>query len=355
MIVNSDERQWSWIDEGLNSFLQTLTEAEWQKYYPSRADPRKIGTYMRSSNQVPIMTNSESILQFGPNAYAKPAVGLAILRETIMGREIFDEAFQEFSQRWMFKRPEPSDFFRTMEDAAGIDLDWFWRSWFYTTNHVDLAVTGITRYVIDDGDPEDKSKREKTEDKEYKKNSVTDQRNSNLPKYVNENKGLHDFYDKLKRFKISDDDRKSFADSLADLTPEQRKLLKTKQDFQVVSFENKGGVIMPILVELHFEEGKPQKINLPAEMWKKNSRNVKRLFVTKRPIVKVVLDSGQQTADTDLTNNVWPPEIEKNRFEPGPKKESSNPMRVNREKKEKEQKKKEEAKSKKKSTKVTEK
>ena len=355
MIVNSDERQWSWMDEGLNSFLQTLTEAEWQKYYPSRADPRKIGTYMRSSNQVPIMTNSESILQFGPNAYAKPAVGLTILRETIMGREIFDEAFQEFSKRWMFKRPEPSDFFRTMEDAAGIDLDWFWRSWFYTTNHVDLAVTGITRYVIDDGDPEDKSKREKTEDKEYKKNSLTDQRNSNLPKYVNENKGLYDFYDKLKRFKISDDDRKSFADSLADLTPEQRKLLKTKQDFQVVSFENKGGVIMPILVELHFEEGKPQKINLPAEMWKKNSRNVKRLFVTKRPIVKVVLDSGQQTADTNLTNNVWPPEIEEDRFKPGPKKESSNPMRVNREKKEKEQKKQEEAKSKKKSTKVTEK
>ena len=337
MIVNSDERQWSWMDEGLCSFLQTVTESEWQKGYPSRADPRKIVSYMSSGGQMPIMTNSESILQFGPNAYSKPATGLLILRETIMGREVFDEAFQEYSHRWMFKRPEPSDFFRTMEDAAGIDLDWFWRSWFYTTQKVDIAVTGITRYVIDDGDPEAKAKRDKKENDEHQANNLPDQRNKKMPKYVDDKKDLRDFYDKLKRFKVTDEDRKSFADSLAKLTPAERKLLKTKEDFQVVTFENKGGVIMPILVELHFKDGKPQKIKLPAEMWKKNSRIVKRLFITKTPIVKVVLDSGQETADANLTNNVWPPEIEENRFKPGPdEKDERNPMRDAKEKKKKE-------------------
>ncbi|MDB4353851.1 M1 family metallopeptidase, partial [Akkermansiaceae bacterium] len=341
MIVNSDERQWSWMDEGLNTFLQTVAQSEWQKNYPSRADPRKIGGYMKSSGQMPIMTNSESILQFGANSYAKPAVGLNILRETIMGREIFDEAFKEYSRRWMFKRPEPSDFFRSMEDAAGIDLDWFWHSWFYTTKHVDLAVTGVTRYAIDDGNPENKARREKDEDKELRENSITDQRNKGIPKYVDNKKELIDFYDKLKRFKVTDEDRKSFADSLATLTPEQRKLLKTKRDFQVVTFENKGGVIMPILVELHFESGKPQKINLPAEMWKKNSQQVKRLFITKKPIVKVVLDSSQVTADTNLANNTWPPDIQETLFNPKPAEKSENPMRAAREKKEQERKEKE--------------
>ncbi len=334
MIVNSDERQWSWMDEGLTTFLQTVTESEWQRHYPSRADPRKIGSYMTSSNQMPIMTNSESILQFGPNAYAKPATGLTILRETIMGREAFDDAFQEFSRRWMFKRPEPADFFRTMEDAAGIDLDWFWRSWFYTTQHVDIAVTDITHYALDNGNPDEKAKRDQKKDKEFKDDSLTHQQNKKMDKYLDDKKHLRDFYDKLKRFKVSDEDRKSFADSLGKLSASERKLLKTKNDFQVVTFENKGGVIMPILAELHFEKGKPQKVQLPAEMWKKNSRLVKRLFITKQPIVKVVLDSGKQTADTNSKNNVWPPEIGEKSFKPGPeKKRDLNPMQKSQAKK----------------------
>ncbi len=147
MIVNSDERQWTWMDEGLNTFLQFLAEQAWEEGYPSRRGHAvKITSYMKSDNQVPIMTNSESILQFGNNAYGKPATALNILRETIMGRELFDFAFKEYAQRWKFKRPTPADFFRTMEDASAVDLDWFWRGWFYTTDHVDLAIDNIYLY-----------------------------------------------------------------------------------------------------------------------------------------------------------------------------------------------------------------
>ncbi|MGJ8694751.1 MAG: M1 family metallopeptidase [Verrucomicrobiaceae bacterium] len=334
MIVNSDERQWSWMDEGLNTFLQMLTEQEWREDYPSRADPRKITGYMKSANQRPIMTNSESILQFGANAYAKPAVGLSILRETIMGREIFDDAFQEFSKRWMFKRPEPSDFFRTMEDAAGIDLDWFWHSWFYTTRHVDLAVTDITRYQLSDGNPKTATKDKKEEDRQYKEDSVTSRRNKGIPKYVEANKELRDFYDKLDRFELTKEDRDAFKKKIADLKPSERALLKSKKEFQVVTFENLGGVIMPILVELEFKGGKTQSLSLPAEIWKKNHRKVKRLFITKSPIISVTVDPGNRTADIRTRNNTWPPKVNETDFTPTPKKEESNPMREAREKKE---------------------
>ncbi|MEO1535148.1 MAG: M1 family metallopeptidase, partial [Planctomycetota bacterium] len=154
MIVNSDERQWTWMDEGVNTFLQFLTEQEWEDNYPSRrGEPQDITGYMASQRQVPIMTNSESIQQFGANAYAKPATALNILRESVMGREAFDYAFKTYAERWKFKRPEPADLFRTMEDASGVDLDWFWRAWFYTTDHSDLAILGATRYTIDTRDP----------------------------------------------------------------------------------------------------------------------------------------------------------------------------------------------------------
>ena len=155
MIVNSDERHWTWMDEGLNSFTQFLAEPEWEKNYPSRrGEPQKITDYMLTENQVPIMTNSESLLQFGNNAYGKPATALNILRETILGRELFDFAFKEYARRWKFKRPEPADFFRTMEDARGIDLDWFWRGWFYTTDHVDISIENVRLYQINTQNPD---------------------------------------------------------------------------------------------------------------------------------------------------------------------------------------------------------
>ncbi|MBC7663243.1 MAG: M1 family metallopeptidase, partial [Caulobacter sp.] len=177
MIVNSDERQWTWMDEGINSFVQYLAEQAWEENYPrSRSEPRAIVDYMRSKNQVPIMTNSESLLQFGNNAYAKPATALNVLRETVLGRELFDFAFREYAQRWKFKRPTPSDFFRTMEDASGTDLDWFWRGWFYTTDAVDVSVDGITEYGVSSKNPETEKAWKKAQ-KDLEPVSLTDQRN----------------------------------------------------------------------------------------------------------------------------------------------------------------------------------
>lgn len=337
MIVNSDERQWSWMDEGLNSFLQMLAEQEWREHYPSRGTPKSIIGYMRGGSQQPIMTNSESITQFGPNAYSKPAAGLSILRETILGRELFDDAFREYSTRWMFKSPEPSDFFRTMEDAAGKDLDWFWRSWFYTTDNVDIAVTGISRHVLDQKDPRDEAKRDKEADKKNRAEDYIAEQNKDLPKYVEEIEGLKDFYDKKKKNKASKEEIEKFEKMIAELKPRERKLLKTKKAFTVVNFENRGGVIMPLIVELHLEGGKTREEIVPAEIWKLNSRSVSKLFVTNKPVTKVVVDPGMRTADVNFGNNTWPPEIPEERFNLTPEDKSfNNEMKRDREKKEKE-------------------
>jgi hypothetical protein len=337
MIVNSDERQWSWMDEGLNSFLQMLAEQEWRENYPSRGTPKSIIGYMRGGGQEPIMTNSEHITQFGANAYSKPAAGLSILRETILGRELFDEAFREYSTRWMFKSPEPSDFFRTMEDAAGVDLDWFWRSWFYTTNNVDIAVTGITRHLLDDKDPRDEAQRKKEASDQSRSENIVSERNKEIPKYVEENEGLKDFYDEPKKHKATEDEVKKFDEMIADLKPRERKLLKTTKSFTVVDFENRGGVIMPLLVELHLEGGKKQEEVIAAEIWKLDSQRVSKLFVTTKPVIKVVIDPGKQTADVNTTNNIWPPEVKEESFTLNPENKSfDNPMKEDRAKKERE-------------------
>ena len=341
MIVNSDERQWSWMDEGLNSFIQMLAEQEWRHNYPSSPTPRKIIRYMTSDKQRPIMTNSESILQFGPNAYSKPATGLSILRETILGREIFDDAFKEFSTRWMFKSPEPADFFRTMEDAAGIDLDWFWRSWFYTTEHVDISVTGFTRHTLDLQDPDEKMEDREKEKKESDKKNIVAERNRDIPKYVNENEGLKDFYDKKKEPKVSESDREKYKKMLVDLKPQEKKLLRTNKHLTVVNFENKGGAIMPILVQLHFRNGKKESHKIPAEIWKKNHEAVSKLFVTRYPVERVLIDPTEQTADANQENNVWPPQIKEESFTLERKNKSfNNDMKRAREKKAAEDKKK---------------
>ena len=310
MIVNSDERQWSWMDEGLNSFLQMLAEQEWRHNYPSRGTPRSIIGYMTSQSQRPIMTNSESILQFGPNAYSKPAAGLSILRETILGREIFDDAFKEFSTRWMFKSPEPADFFRTMEDAAGVDLDWFWHSWFYTNKHVDIGITGFTRHVLDRQDPEDKLEKERKAREESEKKNVVAQGNRKIPKYVDQNKGLKDFYDKKEEPKVTEKEWEKYRKMLDDLKPRERRLLRTKKHLTVANFSNLGGVIMPLVVELELKNGRKEKHTVPAEIWKKDHKAVSKLFITGSEVTAIRLDPLEETADANKKNNVWPPEIE---------------------------------------------
>ncbi len=216
MIINSDERQWTWMDEGLNTFVQYLTEQEWERGYPSRRGPAyKIADYMRGdkSNISPIMTNSESIRQFGNNAYGKPATALNILRETIMGRELLDYAFKTYCERWKFKHPTPADFFRTMEDASAVDLDWFWRGWFFSTDHVDIALSNVKLFQLNTQNPEvEKSfSRNQYENRDV---HIGETRNkTQIKETINEkDENLDDFYGKRDVFKVDALDLKEYQD-----------------------------------------------------------------------------------------------------------------------------------------------
>ncbi len=316
MIVNSDERQWTWMDEGLNTFLQYLAEQEWEKEYPSRrGDPEKIVPYMRGGNQRPIMTGSEEILQFGNNAYSKPATALNILRETILGRELFDFAFREYARRWKFKRPTPSDFFRTMEDASGVDLDWFWRGWFYGTDHVDIAITDLQLFQIDDGDPDKNAERERKKRDDLEP-TLTKTRNKNLPVRISSHLQLSDFYNSndYDEHAVDEDARKSYQKFLDGLEPKQRALLRRSTNFYVATFKNLGGLVMPIIVRVHYNDNTFESLRIPAEIWRYNSKEVKKLFITDKEIVRIQLDPQRETADTQKSNNQWPPKIETNRF-----------------------------------------
>ena len=315
MIVNSDERQWTWMDEGLNTFLQYLTEQEWEPNYPSRrGEPQNIVGYMASPNQVPIMTNSESLLQFGANAYAKPATALNILRETVMGRELFDYAFKEYANRWKFKRPMPADFFRTMEDASGIDLDWFWRGWFYSTDHVDLKITGVTRMNVDTGYPETE-KNLKKEDRANEPLTFSKERNQDLPAYVDSFENLKDFYNSFDELDVTEQDRQKYERYIKRLEDNDEELLAEARNFYLVGFENVGGLVMPLIVELTYEDGSKETRRFPVEVWNKNNERINKLVITEKEVVSMTLDPRLETADVDLDNNFFPPRISKSRFQ----------------------------------------
>ncbi len=315
MIVNSDERQWSWMDEGLNTFLQYLAEQEWEENYPSqRGEPELIVPYMQSTNQVPIMTNSDSIIQFGPNAYSKPATALNILRETILGRELFDFAFKEYSRRWKFKRPMPADFFRTMEDASARDLDWFWRGWFYTTDHCDIALDRVEAFVLDQRTP-DETAAEAKEKKEARLPSLSQQRNRELPKRADEFPELKDFYNEYDPAAVTDEQRKSYEKSLGELSEKDREMLASTDRFYRISFKNVGGLIMPIILLITYEDGSTQEIRLPAEIWRVDSNACDTLVISEQPIAKIELDPYRETADINRDNNYFPTVFEPTRFQ----------------------------------------
>ncbi len=319
MTVNSDERQWTWMDEGLNTFLQFLAEREWEDDYPSRrGDPANITGYMLSQNQVPIMTNSESVLQLGNNAYGKPATALTILRETVMGRDLFDFAFKEYSERWMFKRPTPSDFFRTLEDASAVDLDWFWRGWFYSTDHVDIALSDIREYSISTQDPEIEFPIQREEEAEEPV-SLTQIRNSDLPKRVEAFPELEDFYNENDEFTVSNADRNeytSFRESLEDW--ELELLDQSIAEGLLVyflDFENIGGLVMPLPLRIEYANGETEDMMLPAEIWRRSPHQVTRMVLSNQAIVAVELDPLLQIADTDRNNNRIPQQIQRSRIE----------------------------------------
>ena len=326
MIVNSDERQWTWMDEGLNTFLQYLAEQEWEENYPSRSgEPRGIAGYMTSASQVPIMSNSESILQFGNNAYRKPAAALNILRETILGRDLFDFAFREYSRRWMFKRPQPADLFRTLEDASGTDLDWFWRGWFYTTDYVDIAVEDFRRFDLDTMDPVINKARARREREESPK-SISEIRNQNLPRRLDNHPELADFYNDFDDFKVTEKDRKAYEELLQSLEEAERDLLKTDAFFYLLKLRNLGGLVMPVIVKIQYADGSQEIRRYPAELWRRNGQVVSKLLVLDRQAVQVELDPHLQTADADRDNNYFPRRIEKERFRLKKNKSASNPM-----------------------------
>ncbi len=317
MIINSDERQWTWMDEGLNTFVQYLAEKEFDRHYPtSRGAPRKITDYMGGdpARISPIMTNSEHIFQFGPNAYGKPATALNILRETVMGRDLFDYAFKEYSRRWAFKRPTPADLFRTMEDASSVDLDWFWRGWFYTNDHVDLALTNIDWYEISSGDPEiEKAIERAREAAEPMDLSLERDRTFIAETRLEAKPELHDHYTTVDPHNVLEIERRDYRDYIADLDKDERALLASGQHFYRLHFENIGGLVMPLIVEFEYADGSTDVRRVPAEIWGDGSNEVSKVFVTPSEAVRITLDPFLETADTDLDNNAWPRKLQSTR------------------------------------------
>lgn len=311
MIINSDERQWSWMDEGLNTFVQYLTEQEFDNNYPSSRGPaHKIAPYMRlpKDELEPIMTNSENIVNFGPNAYSKPATALNILRETVMGRELFDFAFKTYAKRWAFHHPEPADFFRTMEDASAVDLDWFWRGWFFGIDPVDISIDTVKWYKIDATKNELAFKKESFKHLGMTRNAA----DKSISFAVDQDTSLRDFY----YFnRSSDDDEAMFRRAMRGENQEPAKAdkqtdsLKAKwadKNFYELSFSNVGGLVMPVIVEFTYKDGSKDVDRIPAQIWRKNEQKVKKVFMKDKEVASIKLDPFKETGDINEENGLWP-------------------------------------------------
>lgn len=317
MIVNSDERQWTWMDEGLNSFLQYLAEQQWERNYPSRRGPAyKIVEYMKGdkSTITPIMTNSESLFQFGNNAYGKPATALNILRETILGRDLFDYAFKTYSNRWKFKHPTPSDFFRTMEDASGIDLDWFWRSWFYTTDHVDIGLKNVQKLEINLGNPDSPINQVGDINEERYITNVRNQRDIKHT-YDEIDTSIIDFYTFYDPLEPSTSKRAAFKSKMEQFDSTDSSIINSAKYLYQMDFELIGGIPMPIILGLHFADGTFSKDYIPAEIWRFNQNEVSKIFILDKELEYVELDPNLETADINVDNNQFPPQQNTSRFE----------------------------------------
>ncbi len=325
MIVNSDERQWSWMDEGLNTFLEYIAELEWEEKYPTFGNKTNvldfITDYMKSTEQVPVMTNSESVVQFGPNAYTKPTAALAVLREAVMGRELFDYSFREYSRRWKFKRPTPSDFFRTMEDASGVDLDWFWRGWFYGTDHVDVEVGAVREYQVSSQDPDIEFPLNRAAFARDYPQVVSEQRNraEGRTLRIDRYPELKDQYNEQDEYTVTNKDRNDYQDFRKGLKDWEKEALdravKAGEYIYFVDFRNVGGLPTPLPLTLTWADGAVEKMMVPAEVWRYNTLGVTKLFISPKRLTSVEVDAEHVIADADMSNNAFPRRIQQSRLE----------------------------------------
>ena len=317
MIVNSDERQWAWMDEGLTTFVQYLAEQEFgEKYpeiiapldkFPSDRGPAQLITDYMSVDQnflAPIMSNPENVYYLGPNAYGKPAAALNILRETIMGKELFDYAFKTYSQRWMFKHPTPEDFFRSMEDASAVDLDWFWRGWFYTTDYVDIGLKEVNQYFVSPEPGEEMLKM--MEEQGIPRNRLRPL--IFFEKYENDKSNLKD--------KSALENSKLLGNYLNEnYSKEEIDQIDIPKYFYEVVFDKPGGLVMPIIIDIKYEDGETVRKKYPAQVWRKNDSEVRKILTSNKKIIEIVLDPDKETADIDERNNSWPKKEDQTDFD----------------------------------------
>lgn len=312
MIVNSDERQWTWMDEGLNTFLENLTSEEFYPDMPLKfGTPQTIVTYMGGDKNFirPIMTNSEQVVQFGYNAYGKPSAALYVLRNSVMGPELFDAAFKEYAQRWKFKSPTPADFFRTMEDASAVDLDWFWKGWFYTTDHVDMTVDNVRWFKL------------QPEDAAVEKQVSADE--GTLESSNASGASAKEWPDAYEPLTVTDTDPRYYREFMNRQDDDAiRKQYEGKNIYEV-SFKNEGGLVMPLIVEFTYADGSAEVRKIPAEIWRKDENTASKVFVTDKEAVSIKLDPNNELADVDLADNVFPRKEEKSKFEQFKDKKSS--------------------------------
>ncbi len=328
MIINSDERQWAWMDEGFNTFVEYLAEELWDNKFPSRkGSAASIVDYMKlpKDQLEPIMTNSENIINYGNNAYSKPASALNILRETVLGRQQFDYAFREYARRWAFKHPEPSDFFRTMEDATGEDLDWFWRGWFYSTDACDISLDTVKRAI-----PDLEAKPTETQEMTVKRSvekpaqilydDISKQRNREDETIVfrtDADTTLRDFYWRYARgiepydtakYEVTIPGRKTEG-----LTAEEKEKYKDMNMYEL-TFSNNGGLVMPIIIEWTYKDGSKEIEKIPAQVWRHNENKVVKTFIKSKEVTSVRLDPNRETADINESNNSWNVKEEPSKF-----------------------------------------
>ena len=320
MIINSDERQWTWMDEGLNTFVQYVAEQDFGEWYPAALSPQHkafpsdrgpaamIVPYMGGDQDyiAPIMSKGLNVYQFGPNAYGKPATALNILRETVMGHELFDYALREYAHRWMFKHPTPEDFFRTMEDASAFDLDWYWRGWFYTTDYVDIGLKEVKKYHVSSKPNKFIKDLAKERGREL----------SDLPPLVYMvEEGSEEFNEGMLEGEVLDNTPTLKEYLMDNFTEEERKNIKIPKYFYNVTFEKPGGLVMPIIVEYTYADGTTKMETYPAQIWRHNDNEVSKAMASDKEIVSITVDPNLETADVNTSNNAWPKQIKQSKFD----------------------------------------